>query len=34
MQEEKSSGKASFTQFYASIAENRQPKGKIVKLHA
>uniref|UniRef100_K3XVY1 Nucleolar complex protein 2 homolog n=1 Tax=Setaria italica TaxID=4555 RepID=K3XVY1_SETIT len=31
LQEEKSSGNASFTRFYASIAENRQPKGKIVK---
>jgi hypothetical protein len=32
MQEEKSSGNASFTRFYASIAENRQPRGNnIVK---
>ncbi|TKW22294.1 hypothetical protein SEVIR_4G219800v4 [Setaria viridis] len=28
LQEEKSSGNASFTRFYASIAENRQPKGR------
>jgi hypothetical protein len=32
MQEEKSSGNAPFTRFYASIAENHQPRGNnIVK---